>query len=258
MTSRLPMHAHSAALAQLILNARAQHVTLDTLPEDLQPANQDEAYAVQFATLDLMQEAAAGWKVGAKSPDGPAQGSPLPASCVHRSGAQLARREFGKAGLELEIAFSLGRRFEPAAEPYTEQQVLDAIESVHAAVEIVSSRYSAWPNVDKLWQLADLQNHGALIVGDGVPYDGRFPFEVPSLRFTFDGKPVFDSKPSNPAGDPRRLLVWLINHGSSRGVTFEPGTVLTTGSYTGMFFPETAGAVHGAIEGLPPVQLTLS
>jgi len=122
----------------------------------------------------------------------------------------------------------------------------------------VTSRFSGWPHVDKLWQLADLQNHGALIVGEAVPYDGKFPFLAPAASFTIDGAPLFEGAPANPAGDPRRLLGWLVNHGVSRGLTFEPGTVLTCGSYTGMAFPEKNGVVRGAIDGLPPVQFTLS
>jgi hypothetical protein len=33
--------------------------------------------------------------------------------------------------------------------------------------------------------------------------------------------------------------------------------VVTAGSYTGMFFPQTAGTASGRIEGLAPVSLTL-
>nr|WP_175110283.1 2-keto-4-pentenoate hydratase [Paraburkholderia solisilvae] len=257
------MHAAAAAdavtaLARVLVDAREHRKPLDTLAEDLQPANADDAYAVQFATLDAMRESIGGWKVGAKSPTGgPIQGSPLPAACVHRSGVELPRSAFNQAGLELEVAFRLGRRFDPAGGPYTDEQVLGAIESMHAAIEVVTSRYAGWPNVDKLWQLADLQNHGALIVGEGVPYDSRFPFVTPAARFTFDGAPLFDGAPANPCGDPRRLLGWLINHGVSHGLTFEPGMVLTAGSYTGMAFPEEPGAARGVIDGLPPVQFTL-
>jgi 2-keto-4-pentenoate hydratase len=250
--------ASREALAQLFVGARAQRAWLDALPQDAQPANAEAAYAAQHATLDAMRDSIGGWKVGAKTPTGgPIQGSPLPASCVHRNGATLSRGSFNQAGLELEVAFALGRRFEPAGGPYTDEQVLDAIESMHATVEIVTSRFSKWPDVDKLWQLADLQNHGALIVGEAVPYDGKFPFLVPAASFTIDGAPLFEGAPANPAGDPRRLLGWLVNHGVSRGLTFEPGTVLTCGSYTGMAFPEQSGVVRGVIDGLPPVQFTL-
>jgi 2-keto-4-pentenoate hydratase len=244
-------------LAGLLVAARLRRAVLDTLPVGLRPSTMDVAYAVQHETLDHLKANIGGWKVGAKSPDGPIQGSPLPADCVHRKTASLDRNAYAKPGLELEIAFTLGRRFEATNAPYRDDDVLDAVESIRAAIEVVASRFSQWPDVDKLWQLADLQNHGALVIGDAVPYDPRYPFVAPSLSFTFDGASTFDGAPSNPAGDPRRLLGWMVNHAVSRGVTLEAGTVITTGSYTGIHFPTQPGVAVGLIEGLPPVELTL-
>jgi hypothetical protein len=40
-------------------------------------------------------------------------------------------------------------------------------------------------------------------------------------------------------------------------VTVTPDMVITTGSYTGMFFPRNAGTASGRIEGLAPISLTL-
>ena len=210
----------------------------------------NEAYAAQEATLRALNADIGGWKVGAKSHDGPIQGAPLPADGMHDSG-----HAFGKAGLELEVAFRLGRRFEAGSGPYSDEDVIAAIESVHAAIEVVASRFAAWPDVEKSWQLADLQNHGALIVGDGVPYDAAFPFVSPAMTFTFDGAPLFRGAPANPAGDPRRLLAWTVNHSVSRGLAVERGTVLTVGSYTGLAFPDAPGTAVGSIEGLPAVEL---
>jgi 2-keto-4-pentenoate hydratase len=244
-------------LAGVLATARLRHAALDTLSDDLRPSSADEAYAVQHATLDHLKASIGGWKVGAKSPAGPIQGSPLPGDCVYRRAAALDYHAYAKPGLELEIAFTLGRRFEALSEPHSDEEVLDAIESMRATIEVVASRFSNWPDVDKLWQLADLQNHGALVVGEAVPYDPRYPFAAPSLRFTFDGASTFEGPPANPAGDPRRLLGWMVNHAVSRGVTLEPGVVITTGSYTGMLFPTGPGVAVGVIEGMPPVELTL-
>ncbi|SAK44565.1 2-keto-4-pentenoate hydratase-like protein [Caballeronia hypogeia] len=245
----------AAAVAQFFVQARAHRAKLDGLPEGARPANADQAYAVQDATLRAMQANVAGWKVGAKSPDGPIQGAPLPAEGVHGSGARLAMHAFGRAGLELEVAFRIGRRFEPGGGPYRDEEVLDAVESVHAAIEIVVSRFAAWPDVEKPWQLADLQNHGALIVGEGVPYDAAFPFVSPSMTFTLDGAALFHGEPANPAGDPRRLLAWTVNHSVARGLPVERGTVITAGSYTGLAIPDAPGVAVGVIEGLPVVEL---
>jgi 2-keto-4-pentenoate hydratase len=181
----------------------------------------------------------------------------LPANDLHADGARLPREGFTPLGLELEIAFRFGRRFEPSATPYSEADVHAGIGSIGATIEIVASRYAGWPQVDKLAQLADLQNHGALIVGEFTPYRDDFPFVAPSLRFSFEGRDVVETTPANPAGDPRRLLTWVVNHATSRGIAITPEMVVTTGSYTGMFFPQSAGTASGRIEGLAPVSLTL-
>jgi 2-keto-4-pentenoate hydratase len=243
------------ALARLFVEARAHRAKLDVLPEGARPHAAEEAYAAQEATLRALGAEIGGWKVGAKSHDGPIQGAPLPADGIHYSGARLSTHAFGKAGLELEVAVKLGRRFEPGSGPYSDDDVIAAIESVHAAIEVVASRFAAWPDVEKPWQLADLQNHGALIVGDAVPYDAAFPFVSPAMTFTFEGAPLFHGAPANPAGDPRRLLAWTVNHSVSRGLAVERGTVLTAGSYTGMAFPDAPGTAAGRIEGLPAVEL---
>jgi 2-keto-4-pentenoate hydratase len=244
-----------AALARLFAEARAHRAKLDDLPQGARPSSADEAYAAQQATLRTLGEAVGGWKVGAKTPDGPIQSAPLPADGIHASGAQLARQTFGKSGLELEVAFVLGRSFAASSGPYSDKDVFDAIESVHASIEVVASRFAAWPDIDKLWQLADLQNHGALVLGEGVPYDEAFAFVSPSMSFTLDGASLFDGTPANPAGDPRRLLAWTVNHSVAQGIAFERGTVITAGSYTGLAVSEKAGEVVGSIDGLPPVRL---
>jgi 2-keto-4-pentenoate hydratase len=64
--------------------------------------------------------------------------------------------------------------------------------------------------------------------------------------------------PSNPCGDPRRLLTWLVNHCTQHHrIAVTPDMIVTTGSYTGMFFPQHAGTARGQIDGLAPVSVTL-
>ncbi|WGS54696.1 2-keto-4-pentenoate hydratase [Paraburkholderia sp. D15] len=250
----------TTSLSQRLADARRDHITLDALPSDL-PADAEAAYAIQHALLDASGHRIGGWKIGAKSHDGPIQGAPLPVADLHADGARLPRAQFAPLGLELEIAFRFARRFEASAAPYSEADVRAGIGSIGAAIEIVASRYTAWPGVDKLAQLADLQNHGALIVGEFSAYRDDFPFVAPTLRFSFDGHDIVQTEaanaPANPAGDPRRLLTWLVNHATSRGIAVTPEMVITTGSYTGMYFPRQAGSASGRIEGLAPVGLTL-
>jgi 2-keto-4-pentenoate hydratase len=249
----------TSSLSQRLADARRNRSTLelDTLSPEQIPTTAEAAYAIQHEILSACGTRVGGWKIGAKSADGPIQGAPLPDVDLHANGARLSREGFAPLGLELEVAFRFGRSFEPSTTPYSEDEVRASIGSIGATIEIVASRYAAWPNVDKLAQLADLQNHGALIVGEFTPYHEDFPFVAPSLTFSFDGQDVIQAPPANPAGDPRRLLTWLVNHATSRGITVTPEMVITAGSYTGMFFPRNAGTASGRIEGLAPVSLTL-
>jgi 2-keto-4-pentenoate hydratase len=247
----------TTSLSQLLADARRARSTLDTVPQQQLPSDADAAYAIQHEILSACDARIDGWKIGAKSASGPIQGAPLPATDLHAHGARLSQEGFAPLGLELEVAFRFGRRFEPSATPYHEDEVLASIGSIGATIEIVASRYAAWPDVDKLAQLADLQNHGALIVGEFTRYREDFPFVAPSLRFEFNGRNVVETTPANPAGDPRRLLTWLVNHASSRGIAVTPEMVVTAGSYTGMFFPRETGTASGHIEGLAPVHFTL-
>jgi 2-keto-4-pentenoate hydratase len=247
----------SDALARLLVEARRDGHAIANPDDPLAPRDAADAYAVQLRSIALRGSRTVAWKVGAKSADGPIQGSALPSDAFRTSPGTLRRADYGVLGLELEIAFRLGRSFAPAASPYPDDEVLASIASMATAIEAVSSRFAAWPKVAPLLQLADLQNHGALCVGPAVPYDASYPFEQPAARFDFNGSSVLVATPRNPAGDPRRLLPWLVNHVTSHGGTFGDDIWVTTGSYTGMHFPETAGTAIGKFERLPEIRLTV-
>lgn len=253
------------ALAQRLAHARRSGTVIASevgAPLPL-PADETTAYAIQHAILKINGSWIAGWKVGAKSPDGPITTAPLPAEGIHSSGVEMARECVWPCGLELEVAFKFGETFLPRAEPYSDADVHEALAWMGATIEVVGSRYHGWPDMNKWAMLADLQSHGALIVGEFVPYRADFPFASPDISFCLNDtnmiSPDAKGRGLNPAGNPRRLLTWLVNHITrDQGLAVTPEMVMTTGSYMGMFRAETSGKVRGEIIGLPPVAFTLS
>ena len=244
-------------LAQLIVDAQRERSPLGQLDDELFPTDLAAAYLTQQEIFRLRGDQPGGWKIGSKSHTGPIQGSPLPQNCLFSPAQQFEHAAYPPPGLELEIAFRFNREFAPREQAYSDKEVLDGIGEMAETIEIVSSRFAAFPKVEPLMQLADLLNHGALVVGEFVPYDEHFPFAQPQLEFTLNGDSIVPSAVANPAGDPRRLLPWLVNHHTLQGQAFPKDLVITTGSYTGMFFAEGASEVQGRIHGLPPVSLTL-
>jgi 2-keto-4-pentenoate hydratase len=244
-------------LAQLLVDAHRERSPLGEFDADLQPTDKDAAYQIQQDILHLRGVTPGGWKIGSKSHTGPIQGSPLPQNCLFASASEFDRAGYPQVGLELEVAFRFNRAFTPRDDAYSDDEVMAGISEMAATIELVSSRFAAWPKIEPLTQLADLLNHGALIVGEFVPYQDSFDFVNPTLELTLNGASIVPSAVANPAGDPRRLLPWLVNHHTRQGLTVPKEFVITTGSYTGIFFAESAGEVSGKILGLPAISLTL-
>lgn len=249
-------------LALRLVEARRQHRLIDALRADDLPPDAATAYAIQQAVIAGLDTSTGAWKIGARSPGGAAGGAPIPAPLVLASPARSAYKSFFRVLVELEIAFRFAEPIAPRGEAYARDEVLARVGAVLPAIEIVDSRFAEWPkNVAPLAQLADAQNNGALVTGQALPYAGfarQFDFVSPVLELTFDGVPLAADTVGNPAGDPRELLVWFVNHCAAMGITIEPDWTITTGSYVGAHALDRPGIVHGHIDGLGEVEIELT
>jgi 2-keto-4-pentenoate hydratase len=217
------------------------------------PRDRGEAFAIQDATLALVGEVG-GWKVGAASAHAEPICAPLPKAYIHASGAILA----GKLrGVEVELAFRTGRDLHAGDASLDDRDLLDLFDAILPVIELVESRLEDWETADPLSRLADLQSHGALIIGRPLPFKAS-EISLPSMEatLTVDGQEIVSTKGGNPAGDLTRLLRWLINNTVYRG-GLPKGMVITTGSYTGIKFVGSTSAVLGSVAGLGGVRLNL-
>ena len=173
----------------------------------------------------------------------------------------IAHRPYPRVFLELAVPFRFSQSIEPRNLAYARDEVLARVGAVLPAIEIVDSRFAEWPKVAPLAQLADAQNNGALITGPSLPYAGfarTFDFVSPELDLTFNGTSLVSGATGNPAGDPRELLVWFVNHCAAMGIAIEPEWTITTGTYVGAHRIDEPGAVHGHIYGLGEVDIVLT
>jgi 2-keto-4-pentenoate hydratase len=191
----------------------------------------DDAYRIQDAVACRVGRVA-GWKVGAKSRDALPTCAPLLAGTVHPASPPAVLAAGKRVGVEVEIAYRLGRAFESAHQPPTDDEILRAIASTHIAVEICDSRWGEGGQVDGAWLLADNQMNEALLVG--AAFDAPIDFADVEARLSVDGRARVTTRSGHPAGDPRRLLVWLVRHCVTARGGLREGAIVTTGSWTGM------------------------
>jgi 2-keto-4-pentenoate hydratase len=224
------------------------------LPESMRPRTVGDAYAIQDAVATTLG-GVGGWKVGAKGPAAEPTCAPLPASLILRSPQRFAHGRFADNGVEAELAFTLARDLPPRPQPYAAADLEAAVATVHAAIEIVESRFADLNAVDALSLLADFQSNGALVIGDGIALPEAFESSTQQVTLDIDGKRVAESRGCNPAGDVLRLLAWMANHASARSGGLRRGDVVTTGSWTGMRFVAPGARVEAAFEGIGGVDV---
>jgi len=245
-------------LASLLLDARRTNKPLHTVPETIVPINPKAAYAVQDVVARALSASGkgeiVGWKVGAATPTATPACAPLHRATVFESGHDLSPSFCRFHGVEAEIAYSFAKDLPARDTPWTVEEVADAIGAIHAAIELLDTRFVAPDTQHNLSHLADQGSHGVLVVGRGVTEWRDFTPTTLPMTMLVNGEKRYDQKGGNKAGDPLRLLTWLANHAIERGHPLKAGDVVTTGSTMGTLFLEDPAEICVAFEGLFPVE----
>jgi 2-keto-4-pentenoate hydratase len=251
MTSAMPspeLQSIAKALIAARLERRQIHPPLPVHSEE-------DAYAVQDIVASRLG-GAIGWKVGAKGIFERPTCAPLLAGLVKANPATFPADQFHMIGIEAEIAFRLRRDFPRCEHPYTEHEVMGAVESIHPAIEVVDTRLAHWQEAGRFALLADNQMNARLVHGLGVTWSPTLELPRRTVRLRVDGRMVVDRVGGNPAGDPCRLLVWLVNHCARHRGGCRTGMVVTTGSWTGLIFVEAGAEVVGEFESIGTVNVS--
>jgi 2-keto-4-pentenoate hydratase len=240
--------------ARALVEARRTRDWPADLPADCRPATVEEAYAVQEAVARTLGRIG-GWKVGAPTPTAEPRRAPLLAALVAPGPATLRGPEFHLIGIEAELAFRVGHDLPRRDAPYGRDEVLDALDTMHPAIEVVDSRFADRTAADPLSQLADNIGNGAFVYGPGLNAWRHLDLARQPVRLTIDGALVYEGKGGNTAGDPLRLVHWLANDLAARGGGLRAGDVVTTGTTTGLRFVEPGAVVEAEFPGLGSVRV---
>jgi 2-keto-4-pentenoate hydratase len=219
------------------------------LPADAIPQSEADSYQIQDAVRAKLGETVGGWKVGI-SPVGGHFAAPIYASTVVASPASLPASAFKLIGIECEIGFRFNKALPARPEPYTRHEVLDAA-SLHPTIEVVDTRYQDFRSLDRLLVLADNFSNGGLVYGpEASNWDG-IDLAHPPIEVTADGKPFADCTGLR-AGTPIELLLAAVQHANGRG-GIAAGTVITTGTHTGLVFTQPGVKIAADYGGLGQV-----
>lgn len=207
------------------------------LEEKLRPRDRAEAYAIQQRIETYSNARLFGWKIAATSEagqkhinvDGPMAGRILSETVIADGGiASMAGNEMRVA--EPEFAFRMASDLPPQSSPYSVREVLDAVGTLHPAIEIPDSRFADFVSAGAEQIIADNACAHLFVLGAPTTANWR-AIDLVEERpvITMRGK-QFIGHGKNVLGDPRIALTWLANELRQLGVTLRAGEVVTTGT----------------------------
>jgi 2-keto-4-pentenoate hydratase len=201
------------------------------------PSDRREAYAIQAALENHSAGNLFGWKIAATSEagqkhinvDGPMAGRILSQTVLPDGGtASMAGNEMRVA--EPEFAFRMATDLPPRSSPYSMQQILDAVATLHPAIEIPDSRFADFVSAGAAQIIADNACAHLFVLGAPTRSDWRgLDLVEQKPLITLRGE-KFTGHGKNVLGDPRVALTWLANELRQLGITLRAGEVVTTGT----------------------------
>ncbi|MGH9651412.1 MAG: 2-keto-4-pentenoate hydratase, partial [Terriglobales bacterium] len=218
-----------------------------------------DAYRIQDAVFSELWPGvkAAAWKAGGPSDKVEPSASPIAPEKLLRSPASVAASSMNMVGVEAEIAFRLAIDLPPRERPYSERRTAAAIGEVLVVIELCDTRLAGWKESSGLWKLADFQNNGGLVAGSGRKDWQKIDFLKQEVEFTIGAKLV-KMRGGHSFGNPFRLMPWIANHCSKRGVGLRAGDIVTTGSWTGLEIAKAGDAVTAKFPGIGEAKLRIS
>ena len=256
--------------ARFLFEAHRARQPFGPMPEASAPRTVDEAYAVQEAFQTLMAEAhgaVAGYKIALTTPamqqmvgfHAPLAGAIL-ARTVHQSPITLHRADYGRLGIECEIAVQLGTDLPAAKAPYRRDDVLDAIATVMAAFELVDDRQADYAQLAALvlTLIADNTWNAGIILGP--PARDWRAIDLAAARgvLAINDAVVGEGRGSDVMGHPLEALAWLVNTLARRGKSLRQGMIIMTGSLVTTKFVNPGDAARLAVDGLGEVRLSVA
>jgi 2-keto-4-pentenoate hydratase len=221
------------------------------------------AYDVQREYVSLLGRdagATVGYKIGLTSPRmqamcgiaEPISGCVL-ATRVHASGVVLRRGDYGRLGLEFEIAVRIGS--DVTAAEQTAARVRHHVDAVCAGVEIVDDRNADYAKLDVRGLVADNSWNAGMVLSRWVT---QWP-DLPAAKGTVsaDGRVIDHGFGRDVLGDPLVVVAWLANHLAARGERLKAGQVVMTGSLIPTQFPTEDTSYHYVLEGIGSVGVSV-
>lgn len=253
-----------ARAAKLLADAYRRNNQLSEIPEDCQPQERDDSYAIQDAMAEDLGLTTAGWKLGMSAPGTMRQfnvTAPIPGrifkECISEDGATIAAGHYSGPKVEPEFAVRLKDDLPARETEYSYAEVKAATDTILLCFEIADNRV-AMASPQPLTMIADNGGYAAYVVGPAVKNWRDVDFAAVPVDLVIDGEVAAEGLTGEFRIDPIDVVVWTINDLSRRGYGMAAGDLISTGSATVPTDMSVGSEAIGRFQGLGEVRVKFS
>lgn len=255
-------------MAQALFEARRADTAFVWPEGDLKPDSLEEGYAAQAALLRLLQDAGdgviAGWKIAITSKamqelcgiDQPCVGGLLNVG-IQQSPGTASLANYGRLGLEFEIAMRIGQASANDGKDYDAKSVRALVDAVMPAFELVDDRNADYDAFDAPSIIADNTWNAGVILGAPIPNWQSLDWTTQQVTLHYNDE-VDTAVTGASLGNPFTALAFVANNLAERGLVLKPGDIVITGSALQTRFAVAGDSALYAVDGFPAVKLTVS
>lgn len=230
--------------ARLLASLRRDRRQQSGLAPHLVPPDAATAYRVAALVAEELDWPVRGWKIAAFKAemqqalrtDQPIYGRTFfvketPVTVVHATLASPIP--------EVEYQAKLGTDLPPRAKPYSQDEVTDAVASLHPGLELAECRFihdAAFPPLPAI--LADGAGSGTIVHGPAIADWKTRDIAGQEATLSSNGRLRRKGTAAAALDHPMAPLTWLANELSRTGVGMKAGQMVSTGTLTGMLAPK--------------------
>lgn len=172
---------------------------------------------------------------------------------VHPSGARIARADYGRLGVEFEVAVKMGTDLGGGV--LTIADVAEAVAEVCPAVEIVDDRDADYQHLQVLSLIADNSWNAGVVLG---AFQSAWPdlAEIEGV-VARDGAELDRGRGRDVLEHPFHAVAWLADHLAGTGAGLRAGDIVMTGSIVTTKFPKDPCHYRFELGGLGAVEFSV-
>jgi len=257
-----------ATAAHALVRQRLSLAAVD-LAEDLRPADEFEAYALQAEVNRQLSRSGAGpsvgHKIGCTTPvmqaylgiSSPCAGEIFAATTVENHWS-VSRATYRRLGVECEIVVRLSRGVVADEAPFTRHGMASHVDAVMAGIEIVDDRYRDYRSLGAPTLTADNFFNAGCVLGEPVRAWRQLDLAALEGRMLINDREVGRGAGGMILGHPLEALAWLANSRAARGLDLEEGSFVFLRSIVETRWLDAGDRVRIEIEALGALELEVT